>query len=326
VAFVDPWGNRSRVEYDPYALLVTATYDALPAPLTNVVQARTHYRTLQPWQVIDPNGNRNAVRFDALGMITATAVMGKPGAGEGDSLDETTIEESAADDPTSRLSYDRSPDRRRPCYVRTEVREEHVAAGAMPWWRHQPDDSGALHLRRPTNLPATRNHALADLLSYSTALTGARKIQAEPGLAPMRDSVGNLVRDTDGKPVLQYTATRWVGTGRLILNNKGNPVKKYEPYFMGDAGYDTEADLVEHGVTPVLHYDPLGRTIRVDQANGTFTRVEFSPWEQATGTNDTVLESRWYAERRLLLPGDPERRAAAPPPPSPAPPGQLTSI
>jgi RHS repeat-associated protein len=51
-------------------------------------------------------------------------------------------------------------------------------------------------------------------------------------------------------------------------------------------------------VTPILRYDPLGRLIRTDMPNGTLSRVEFDPWQQATwDENDTVLQSRWYVER-----------------------------
>ena len=50
------------------------------------------------------------------------------------------------------------------------------------------------------------------------------KIQAEPGNALKWD--GNNLITVDTSPNL-----RWVGSGRTILNNKGNPVKQYEPFF-----------------------------------------------------------------------------------------------
>ncbi len=65
------------------------------------------------------------------------------------------------------------------------------------------------------------------------------------------------------------------------------------------------------GVTPILRYDPLGRLIRTDLPNGTFSRVVFDAWKQTShDPNDTVLESAWYAARQALPAGDPERRAA----------------
>jgi len=64
-------------------------------------------------------------------------------------------------------------------------------------------------------------------------------------------------------------------------------------------------------VTPILHYDPLGRLIRTDLPNGTFSKVAFDPWKESHfDSNDTVLESAWYAKRQQLPTTDPERRAA----------------
>ena len=88
------------------------------------------------------------------------------------------------------------------------------------------------------------------------------------------------------------TTVRWVGTGRTVFDNKGNAVKKYEPFFSATHEYENEKELVEWGVTPILRYDPLGRLIRTDLPNGTFSRVEFTPWRETRwDENDTVLES-----------------------------------
>src|SRR5690606_8213475 len=85
---------------------------------------------------------------------------------------------------------------------------------------------------------------------------------------------------------------RWIGTGRVILDNKGNPIKQYEPFFDSSPVYVGEAELAEWGVTPLLHYDPLGRLVRTDFPDGTIARVTFTPGEQLThDQNDTVLDS-----------------------------------
>jgi hypothetical protein len=49
---------------------------------------------------------------------------------------------------------------------------------------------------------------------------------------------------------------RWVGTGRTVFNNKGNPVKQYEPFFSATSAYEDEASIVESGVTPIIHSIP----------------------------------------------------------------------
>ena len=128
----------------------------------------------------------------------------------------------------------------------------------------------------------------------------------------MRDASGHLRRNPDGSLVFGLTSTRWVGTGRVIYDNKANPVKAYEPFFDSSPVYDDETDLVEWGVTAITRYDPLSRAIRVDNPDGTYRTVEFGPWHQVSSDeNDTVLGSAWYAARRGAPPGSDEADAAA---------------
>jgi hypothetical protein len=101
---------------------------------------------------------------------------------------------------------------------------------------------------------------------------------------------------------------RWIGTGRTVYNNKGLAVKKYEPYFSTSGGYDAETDdvLSMHGVTPVIHYDPMGRAVRTDMPDGTFTRVEFDAWSEThLDANDNVEGSAWAEARAELGSTDP---------------------
>ncbi|AUX35470.1 MULTISPECIES: SpvB/TcaC N-terminal domain-containing protein [Sorangium] len=272
-AFVDPFGNTSQVVYDAYRLLVTQVTD----PLSNAVIAVPDYRVLTPRQLTDANGNVSEVRFDALGRVTLLAVMGKPGAGEGDTLE----------DPTATFAYDleRFVLTGKPNVVHARAREQH-GAGNTRW------------LDTYTYSDGSGNEVL-------------RKVNAEPGLAPERDGTGALVHDAQGDLVFSHATSRWVGTGRTVLDNKGNPVKQYDPFFSATEEYEDETELVEWGVTPILRYDPLGRLIRTDLPNGTFSRVVFDAWKQTShDPNDTVLESAWYAARQALAAGDPERRAA----------------
>src|SRR5664279_5686530 len=62
--FVDSFEQTATVDYDINDLLGTASRD----PLNNVVRVdQLDYRVLQPSLIVDPNGNRGAVSFDALG-------------------------------------------------------------------------------------------------------------------------------------------------------------------------------------------------------------------------------------------------------------------
>ncbi|AKU92966.1 RHS repeat domain-containing protein [Vulgatibacter incomptus] len=68
---------------------------------------------------------------------------------------------------------------------------------------------------------------------------------------------------------------------------------------------------MEWGVTPVLHYDPLGRLIETEQPNGTRARVVFDAWRQESwDENDAVLGTAWLIEREVPTADKQERRAA----------------
>ena len=93
--------------------------------------------------------------------------------------------------------------------------------------------------------------------------------------------------DGAGKVVMQKITTapdgntpRWVGSGRVILNNKGLPIKQYEPFYSETDAFDAEEGFT--GVTPVITYDPLGRAIAVDLPDGNRRSVAFGPWSQTT--------------------------------------------
>jgi hypothetical protein len=103
------------------------------------------------------------------------------------------------------------------------------------------------------------------------------------------------------------SAERWVGTGRTVFDNKGNPVKKYEPYFSSTHNYDD----ISAGLAERFHYDPLNRLVQTVHRNDSYSRVEFDAWTQtAYDENDTVGEpdNRWYATFNA---GTPEQKDAA---------------
>jgi RHS repeat-associated protein len=99
-----------------------------------------------------------------------------------------------------------------------------------------------------------------------------KKIQAEPG--PL----------TAGSP---DASPRWVGSGWTVFNNKGKPVRQFEPFFTGTHRFEFD---VRQGVSPILCYDPLGRVVASLHPNHTWQKVVFDPWQQATwDVSDTAL-------------------------------------
>jgi RHS repeat-associated protein len=271
----DPFGGHTSVEYG-HALLPTAVVD----PVGNAVRARIDYRALRPAAVTDPNGQTSAAAYDALGRLAGTAQPGNSLDGFVADLPEQVIARhlwAPAENPgeilaaaTTRVLYDLTSS---PAVTATFTRERR----GDPTARVQP------------------------VLTYSSGLGQElmRKVRAEPGPAPSRDAAGVLHAEgtADADP-------RWVGTGRLIRNNKGLPVRRYEPFFADSPGYETDPQLVETGVTAVLGYDPMGRLIRTDHPDGSFDSVDFTAWQTVTSDrNDNVAGSRWLTDR--LDPGGP---------------------
>jgi RHS repeat-associated protein len=313
--FHDPFGNISIVAYERHDLALTSTSD----PLGNTTHAEIDYRGVVPRLVTDANGNRSGAEFDALGMLVGTAVMGKVGGQEGDSLEgfvadlaETTILEHIGDplhEPhkilakaTTRLVYDlfafqrtQSLARPKAPLVYTLARETHVA-----------------------DLAPGHQTKIQHSFFYSDGFAREiqKKLQAEPG------------------PVVEKgpkVGPRWVGSGWIIYNNKGKAVRKYEPFFSTTQEFEF-AKIV--GVSAILIYDPAERVVAMLHPNHTFEKTVFDPWRQVTwDVNDTVLEKNpaddpdvgsfikrlapndylpsWYEQREAGGMGPAEQRAAA---------------
>ena len=82
---------------------------------------------------------------------------------------------------------------------------------------------------------------------------------------------------------------RWVGSGWTIFNNKGKPVRQYEPFFSATHGFEFGVQI---GVSPVLFYDPAERVIATLHPNHTYEKVVFDPWQQTTYDGWPVLRSQ----------------------------------
>jgi RHS repeat-associated protein len=305
--------TESVVAYDTNDLAFIETRDALG----NIVQVSLDYRVLQPRLMTDPNGNRAEVAFDALGMVVGTALMGKATEAKGDTLQGFVADLDYAtalahlDNPLAdpqailqragtRLVYDlfaysRTRDEPQPAVVYALARETHDA-----------------------DLIDGEQTRVQHSVSYSDGFGREiqKKLRAEPG--PLTEG---------GEPV----APRWIGSGWTVFNNKGKPVRQYEPFFTGTHHFEFD---VRQGVSPILCYDPAQRVIATLNPNHTWQKVVFDPWRQETwDVNDTVMVTNpaddpdvggliarlpeadylptWYSERITGAMGSYEQAAAA---------------
>ncbi|HEY6247730.1 MAG TPA: SpvB/TcaC N-terminal domain-containing protein, partial [Pyrinomonadaceae bacterium] len=295
--FRDPFVNNTFVDY-ANDLLPAKTRDALG----NVIEAVHDFRVLQPKELSDPNGNRSFVAFDAFGLAVATAVHGKISEKTGDLLDDFTDFDadptlaqlqtfiirprdqaaSLLKSATSRVVYDLDRFRRcgEPPFAANLARETH-SSDPLP----------------VNGLQIQVNFTYSD--GFGREMQS--KIPAEQGDAPTRGpSValtngdirpGSLTRDNSRMPLSGNANPRWVGKGRTVYNNKGNPVKQYEPFFSSTHLYEAEPEMTDTGVTPILFYDPVERVVATLHPNHTYEKVVFDPWRQESwDVNDTVSQ------------------------------------
>ncbi len=312
--YQDPFGQTTVVAYDDYDLLLLETRDPLENRITAGERASNptqppekkglDYRVLQPRLVMGPNRNRTEVVFDALGLVVGTAVMGKPedNQPQGDSLDTSFVADLPgadidaffdAGDPhvpaknhlktattcivydirrffETRQSYPQEPEKWEPAFAATLSRETHVS-----------------------DLGRGEETKIQISFSYSDGFGREiqKKIQAERGPVPKRDSEGKIIVGPDHQPEMTANdvSPRWVGSGWTVFNNKGRPVRQFEPFFTDTHRFEFDVRI---GVSPVLFYDPLERVVATLHPNHTYEKVVFDPWQQTTyDVNDTVAAS-----------------------------------
>ncbi|WAK02312.1 SpvB/TcaC N-terminal domain-containing protein [Methylobacter sp. YRD-M1] len=304
--YTDPFGNTTVLEYDGRINPVTNSYEGYDLYIkssTDVLGNTTRvtqfdFRVLAPREMQDINDNLSEVYFDVLGLPTSMAVKGK--GDEGDNL--TGFDDDLVDLKSDQLAaffidekpYDEAQAKAwlgnataRHVYYFGETEEKLLDGTTVIHWGQHP--ACACGIVREQHTADNANSPIQAAFEYSDGMGSivVKKVQAEP--------------EKPGQPL------RWIANGKTILNNKGKPVKQYEPYFSVDAldphkpNHRFE-EPKEIGVTPVIYYDAAGRTVRTEMPDGSYSRVEFSPWHvRSYDPNDTAFDpspaakhSDWY--------------------------------
>lgn len=256
---VDPFGAVDRRTSDRYDLLAVEMRD----PVGNVTSARNDYRVLQPVQIVDPNGNRAEVAFDTLGLVVGTAVRGKPGESVGDSLASWPVDLT----PQQRSAFLADPVGTAPALLGD-------ATTRIVHDLHRFDDAGqppfAAVIARETHAsapPSPGGTKIQITISYSDGLGREvqKKVRAE-------SSAGG--------------SARWIGTGWTVFDDKGHPVRKFEPFFDTTPAFRS-GEVV--GVSATLLYDPMERVVATLRPDHAWEKVAFDAWRQEQwDANDTV--------------------------------------
>lgn len=241
-----------EIKYDPYKIMPVESTQYLTPYGIGTSSLRTFadydYRVMQPYQVTDTNENISVFDFSPLGLLRATALVGKGTEGDYKSNSGSFYDRY---EPSVRMEYDffafkNSGD---PVWVKTISREQHYAA--------DPSSTDTLNKVEYSDgfgrLLQTR--VQAEDVIFGPA-TGAGTYFGSSGLPakqtdPNAPAVGTERAPTDPLNV--------VVSGWNIYNNKGKVVEQYEPFF--DKGFDfLLPDLL--GVKIKMFYDPLGRVVK----------------------------------------------------------------
>ena len=302
-AFTDAFGETSWVRFDSAAYNIRL--ESSTDPLGNTITAHDFdFRVLAPRRLEDPNGNQSEVVFDVLGAPAAVAVLGKPSDATGDSI--------------GAIRADLALSQPSPSVIRSlfEGVYDPARIGALL----VDATSRSLYWFGETVDPATGEVRYGGAPAAACSITRETHVAKLGADAASRLQVGFEYSDGGGsvlaqkmaaEPAAESTALRWLTSGKTIVNNKGNPVLQYEPYFSSNEHRFEELTAV--GVFSTTYYDAVGRAVRVESPDGTHARTEFSSWHaRSFDACDTVLEdgNPWFAERAVLPTTDPKRRAA----------------
>ncbi len=274
VTMRDPLGNDTSIVYDdPYHLLPVRVTDAVGL----ATGAEYDYRVLQPRLTTDANGNRRAVAFSPLGLVTATAVMGEESEQGGDTLEV----------PGSRLEHDffAFVDRQQPVFVRGIVRQHHVTEVDVPLPNREETIETIEYSDGFGRLLQTRTRA-EDVL-FGDPNFGGGVLSADQSVL-----TGSAVGRRSATPA---DPPNVVVSGWQVYDNKGRVVEKYEPFFAVGWAFEAPGEA-QRGQKATMFYDPHGQVVRTLHPDGSEQRVIYgvpadlanpeqfapTPWEAYT--------------------------------------------
>ncbi|WP_416414832.1 SpvB/TcaC N-terminal domain-containing protein [Pantoea sp. App145] len=316
--------GATEMNWDSYFCVVISVTDAAKL----VTSAKYDYRFMSPWQVTDINNNNAEVLFDALGRVVATSFYGtEEGKATGfkpvstftvptetlaQLLDKPDDKQDVAcyilTEPFSWMgklepsgfetSEWRSLLEQRLLtpegYIRKAARIRAAATGLNKQTAEKiqateqiPIHGAIFTADQYPDRPQQVRIGVAFYDGFSRTLQTSQRHPA--GEAWLRDNNGAL-KVADGKLVTDSSNNRWAISGRVEYNNKGLPVRVYQPYFVDNWRYVKDESLLVHGYADTHFYDPPGREVKVLTAKGYLRRQGYYPWFTVSEDENDTLE------------------------------------
>ncbi|HIH1547964.1 TPA: SpvB/TcaC N-terminal domain-containing protein [Salmonella enterica] len=274
-----PLTGWQRVTRDRYHCVIVQHQDA--AGLT--ISAEYDWRFLTPVRLADVNDNTHYILTDALGRVRAVWFSG--------------TENGAAVGFSGPVGFS----------LPGSADEAITLSGPLPvarWYVYVTDglmqDDGPRLPPHVVALTADRydgdlDQQIRQQVTFSDGF--GRVLQTAtrqaPGDAWQRTDGGGLVTSGDGTPQAAPTDFRWAVSGKTEYDNKGQPVRTYQPYFLNSWKYVSDDSARQDLHADIHYYDPVGREYQVQTAKGGLRRNLYTPWFVVSeDENDTAEETR----------------------------------
>jgi hypothetical protein len=265
----------ATITWDPHYCVITGHRDA--AGLTN--KATYDWRFLSPVQVTDVNDNISTVTLDALGRVTTSRFFGtENGIPAGYSTAPFTPP-SGVDDALS---------------LSGPLPVAWCMVYATDSWMTEKTPPHILTLRtdRYDNDPEQQ---IRQQVIFCDGFGRPLQISVRHpgGKAWSRTDDGKLHVHDDGELVQTSTAFRWAVTGKTVYDNKGQPVKKWQPYFLDSWKYVSDDSARRDLYADTYYYDPVGREWQVKTAAGWLRRTLYTPWFTVKEDENDTAPPEW---------------------------------
>lgn len=230
-----------------------------------------------PVSITDPNDNIYTVTLDALGRVLTTRFKGTEsgraaGYSDADFTAPVTAEDAVALNAQLPVSH---------CFVYVaDSWEQGMGTGLPPHVVQLVTDRYDGDTEQKIRQQVVFCDGFGRLIQTS--------VRQADGEAWQRSDDGALILHSN-QPASEHTTFRWAISGRTEYDNKGQPVRSYQPFFLNDWKYISDDSARQDLYADTHYYDPIGRVWQVKSAKGWLRRVLFTPWFVVSeDENDTI--------------------------------------
>lgn len=277
---------KTTYHYDHYHLFA----NKIIAPLGNQTEIEYDYRTLHPAKITDINQNISSVIVDPLGMVITSSTIGSQ---EGKTVSFLDLKNYVL--PTNPIAPNH------PLSIKDIIAnpQDYLQRAASFFYY---DLHSWINHKIPT-------HAVS-LVYDDYTFVDRKPVSTIPQIQKSISYSDGFGRPVQSKAYYDGNEeTPWLTTGVVRYDDKGQPIKKFEPYF----AVNYEYKLHEAGYSNTLFYDALGRMVleRTSQQkkvevsgktehipDGFFTKTLFGSLDTSS-TGNPVIDYNGYLNNKL---------------------------